>query len=388
MERRRHVLLVVWFPVGGIRTFLRYTYGRFDPAQYRLTVVLRESSELESTRRDLADQDVRFVVLPRDCPLWRFALAAAREIARPGVDLVHSQGYTSGVVSSLTAWLLRRPHILTSHDVLRQDQFAGGKGRLKRWLLSWLFRLPQALHLVSHDVRDNLLHFLPNLARRPERLRVIANGVDTEKFLIEERADLKGRLGLGPESFLIGYFGRFMPQKGFDLLVDAITLLHGRGQARDMAVAAFGWGGFIREEQAKIRARGLESYFHFLPFEPMIARALRGVDVVAMPSRWEACPLQPMETLVAGTPLIAAACVGLREVVRDTPARVVPVDDAEALAQALLEERRHPTTEAVAAYRQTAAARFDVRHQVAGIQALVDEVAGDGGRRGQVSGKA
>ena len=86
----------------------------------------------------------------------------------------------------------------------------------------------------------------------------------------------------------------------------------------------FGWGGFIREEQVEIKRRGLENNFHFLPFQENPARAIRGVDVVVMPSLWEACPLLPMEVLVAGVPVIGTDCVGMREVLLDTPARVVP----------------------------------------------------------------
>ena len=40
----------------------------------------------------------------------------------------------------------------------------------------------------------------------------------------------------------------------------------------------------------------------FLPFVTNIASTLKGLDVVVMPSLWEACPLLAMETLVAGIP--------------------------------------------------------------------------------------
>lgn len=43
-----------------------------------------------------------------------------------------------------------------------------------------------------------------------------------------------------------------------------------------------------------------------------------------MPSRWVAFGLLAVEALCAGTPLIASDCIGLREVVEDTPAVVVP----------------------------------------------------------------
>ncbi len=72
-----------------------------------------------------------------------------------------------------------------------------------------------------------------------------------------------------------------------------------------------------------------------MPFESNVAGAIKTVDVVVMPSLWEACGLLAMETLVCGTPLIATECIGLREVIKDTPAVVVPAKNGEDIAVAI-----------------------------------------------------
>jgi len=374
MKEKIHILLVIWNPVGGIRTFLRYVYGQFSPDQYKLTILLPETSELNATREDLANTDADFEVLPPNPTIFSFTSKIVRLLKVQQIDIVHSQGFTSGVLAAIPARLCRTPHLLTSHDVLRKDQFQGMKGQVLKLLLPFLLSIPDMIHSVSNDAQENLLEFFSRLRKNPQKQCVIMNGIDTKRFLIEERADLKSKIGLSGKSFLIGYWGRFMPQKGFDILVDAVEIITGLDAVPEFSVVAFGWGGFIREEQEAIEYRGLMKYFSFLPFESNVAQALRGVDVVAIPSRWEACPLLPMEALVSGVPIIGTDCLGLREVLHKTPGKIIPLDNAEALSQALVDEMEHPSFKNITAYRDKAVVLFDVEKQVEGIKKLIIKV--------------
>ena len=371
MRDKTHILLVIWHPVGGIRTFLRYVYGQFNPEQYQLTILLPETSELAATREDLSHTDAHFEVVPNKPSIFSFLSRIDHILRRQGIDVVHSQGFTSGVLAAIPARLRRIPHLLTSHDVLREDQFTGMRGQIKKIILSVLLTLPDTIHSVSNDAQENLLEFFPRLKKYPDRQCVIHNGIDPQRFLIEERADLKGAIGLSKEVFLIGFFGRFMPQKGFDILIDAVEKLATRHDVPAFHVVAFGWGGFIREEQEVIAQRGLTKYFSFLPFEANVAKALRGVDVVAMPSRWEACPLLPMEALVAGVPIIGTDCLGLREVLQGTVGRLILSDNADDLSQALLEEMQTPSLQGINSHRNEAAKRFSVDNQLLAIRKLI-----------------
>jgi glycosyltransferase involved in cell wall biosynthesis len=374
MKDKMHILLPIWYPIGGIRTFLRYVYGQFSPEQYKLTILLPETSELDATREDLANTDASFEVLPPNPSALVFMSKIACLLRKQKIDVIHSQGFTSGILAAFPARLHRTPHILTSHDVLRRDQFHGFSGQIKKLLLPFLLSLPDMIHSVSNDAQENLLEFFPQL-RNTRKQCVIHNGIDSKRFLVEERADLKSKIGLPATTFLIGFFGRFMPQKGFDILVDAVEILIGQNEVPDFMVVAFGWGGFVREEQEAIEHRRLSKYFSFLPFEPNVAQALRGVDVVAMPSRWEACPLLPMEALVAGVPIIGTDCLGLREVLQGTLGIIVPVGDSKALAMALLNEMEEPSLiKRFESFRQEAARRVDVNRQVEGIKKMLCDV--------------
>jgi glycosyltransferase involved in cell wall biosynthesis len=63
---------------------------------------------------------------------------------------------------------------------------------------------------------------------------------------------------------------------------------------------------------------------------------VRAADAAVLPSRWEGLPLAGIEALAGGTPLVATAVRGIREVFEDgRDAVLVPGDDPGALASAL-----------------------------------------------------
>jgi glycosyltransferase involved in cell wall biosynthesis len=379
LTRPIEILLIVRWPVGGIRTFLRYVYRHFDKSSYKLTIIAPDVEEMQILMTDLADTAIEYVPI-KNMPIdgsTGFGLmfkSVVKQLFRKHFDVVHSHGFTSAMSADLPVCFFRIPHILTSHDILNRKQFAGIKGLLKKiGLCSLLWRI-DCIHCVSIDAMNNLLAHIPILRKKHKKIITIPNGIEVSRFLIDDREDFTNIDGVKKEDFLIGFFGRFMAQKGFRYLVDAIEILSKQDLPRPIRVLCFGWGGFVREEQVMLLNRGLLDYFVFLPFRDNVARAIRGVNVVVMPSLWEACPILPMETMVAGVPLIGSDCIGLREVLQGSAARMVPTGDAGALAEAIANEMAESTLERSLAYRNEASLRFDVINQANQLKNIINKL--------------
>jgi len=374
--KKYRILLVVRHPVGGIRTFFRYFYRNFSADKYQFTLVAPELAETRVLLEDLRDLDLCYLSADRDISDTRLAHVVTRIILKEKFDLVHSHGFTSGACSSFGALFKGTPHILTCHDVFTQGQFIGFKGTLRKAGLGMMLAMVDRVHCVSDDARDNLLAYFSALKRLKCKVTAIPNGIEVDRFLHAERRDLRRELGLPRESFLIGFLGRFMSQKGFKYLVDALEQIKKvRNLPREPVILAFGaQDGFIREEKEEVKNRGLAQSVHFLPFVSDVASTLKGLDVVAMPSLWEACGLLAMETMVAGVPIIGTDCVGLREVLRNAPAYVVPAKNSVALYEALLMEITNPTTARAREFALDAAARFQVKERAREMENLMLKV--------------
>jgi glycosyltransferase involved in cell wall biosynthesis len=127
-----------------------------------------------------------------------------------------------------------------------------------------------------------------------------------------------------------------MPEKGFDVLLDAVRRLIADGRpAPPFRVIAVSDGAFVREYRQQVSEWGLEPYFIFAGFQPSTAGTLVELDALVVPSRREACPLVAMEAMVLGCPLIASDCIGLREVTADAPSLRCIAGDPASLASAI-----------------------------------------------------
>lgn len=370
MADKVRVLLVVRWPVGGIRTFIKYVYCRFPSDLYSFTIVTPDLPEVDALVADMKESDVSFVRL-RKPSCWAIARETFSQLATGSYDIVHSHGFTSGTCAALPALLLQKPHIMTSHDVLNAAQFTGARGAIRKCALMFLLRAARFVHSVSCDAQGNLESAFPFLNGRDKSV-VIRNGIDTTMVVRAGAADLRKELGLDPDVLLLGFFGRFMAQKGFKCLVDAVEQVKRQPLSKPLRVACFGSGGFVREERQKLEARGLAEDFVFLPFIPNIASTIKALDAVVVPSLWEACPLLPMEVLVAGVPLISSSCIGLREVVRGTPAITFTPGSSSELAEKIDLLTRSDCAPAFRSFVDTAVHLFDVEAQVTLMRALYD----------------
>lgn len=338
-----NVLNVVRFPIGGIRSYLRYTYSRLDHTAYRSTVVTSNDGEAELLPAGMAPLNVHLKTVPAHKATQRallaLALATHALLRTRDFQLVHSQGTTAAVATALSARRFRVPHVITLHETFRAEQFEGALGGLKRWLLARLLGLADGIVAVGDDARDNLLEHLPLSARAVSRVEVIRNGVAVDTLLREAndtRPEHRKTLGIDDDVVLLGFIGRFMPEKGFDVLLDAVRQLTTDGRARPrFAIVAVNDGAYIREYKQQISFWGLDAYFNFAGFLPSAAGTLQELDAVIMPSRREACPLVAMEAMVLGCPLIASDCIGLREVALGTPAFSSVAGDPSSLAAAI-----------------------------------------------------
>lgn len=371
----KNVLLTALHPSGGIRTYFRYIYGDPSFTDFHFTLVAPDEGLSE--------------FLAKALPEGRCTVEAAAEgkaayirqmrwhIRSDRYDLIQAHGFSAGLLTSLASFGLELPLIVTTHDVFLEGRFQGLSGWFKKRAIGYLLGRADLINPVGVDAADNLAANYPRLAAKG-RLAPIRNGINIESFSTSERRSLKDELEITEDKVLIGFFGRFMGQKGFSTLRDALAICIGDADLRDkLRVVCFGWGGFIREEQAELDRLQLMPWFHFVEHTDDMAKALRGVDVAVMPSRWEACPLLPMEAMVAGVPVIASDCIGMKEVTTKTPASRFPVGDERALASCIRDFCNSIGEQKKAAedFRQEAADRFDARRTARSLLGLFESFA-------------
>jgi glycosyltransferase involved in cell wall biosynthesis len=358
---------------------MKYMYGTFGSVGYSLTVLIPEEyKHLQNLiSDDLTMLESRIILITGKSTHGALFVSILGHLLSGRYDLIHSQGTTCGVLAAAINLLFGRPHIVTFHETFDQHTLGPSFTRIKSWIIGLLLSRVDALNTLTLDAKENLLSTFPRLHGISDKIHVIQNGIDVEYF--EKTPDPSQQLLAphefdGEDAFSIAFLGRYMPEKGFPVLVDAIRHLKDRHlPSRTPRVLCFGWGGFIREYQAYITKNGLDEYFHFIQFQEDVRCVLRQVHLVAIPSLREACPLVPMEALVSGTPIVSSDCIGLREITSNTPAITFKVGSHEDLAHKILEImanyqsiRAHFT-----AFIPTAKERYDAKRSFLKLEDLI-----------------
>ena len=338
-NRPLNILVPVKYPVGGIRTYLKYTYGKLDKEKYKFILASQDVKWLQIVKEDLPDHQVKIINARFKNESLAMAGAVWKALREDKIDLIHSQGYTAGIITGLLNLFFRKPHIITLHHVFRAGQFSDSfwntSPKIKRFLVETVLKTASRIQPVSFDAKENLLENFPGLSKMGGRVVAIPNGINVDNFIANGSSDEQQELP--KNSFVIGFLGRFMPEKGCQHVIEVVDSMVNEHQITDFKVVAVGgFGGFVREYRKEIEKRGLVDYFIFSGFIKNIYSALRQFHVILIPSLGEACGLVPMEALVSGTPVIAFSCIGLREVLVDTPGIMVPVKDVPAMVDEIV----------------------------------------------------
>jgi len=132
----------------------------------------------------------------------------------------------------------------------------------------------------------------------------------------------------------------------------------------------------------EVQRLGLDETIRFVGYEPNAATLMRAFDVYCLPSRFEGMPLSLIEAMALGVPAVATKVGGTPEVLTDgADGLLVPSEDPEALANALLELLADPERRAsLGAAAATTAVRFDLATMVRAVERVYEQVLGERGR--------
>jgi glycosyltransferase involved in cell wall biosynthesis len=126
--------------------------------------------------------------------------------------------------------------------------------------------------------------------------------------------------------------------------------------------------GVLWEQMHGLRAElGLKNV-HFLGQQPQptVARIYNAADVSIVPSRIEPFGLVAVEALACGTPVVATNAGGLPDFINSEVGALVPMEDPQSLAAAIISEIEHGTKATKGVYaNQYAFENFTWTKQVA-----------------------
>jgi glycosyltransferase involved in cell wall biosynthesis len=256
-------------------------------------------------------------------------------------DLVHQVAFWPSIIGSLAA---------TGLDIRRLSALAGlgfafTSNTLKARAVRAVLR-PFIRHLLSGPRAAVLVQnpddraAMDALGIPPARIFVIpGSGVDT---------DVLHALPQPSGQMTMAYVGRLLDDKGLRTLVAAQALLASRGESIRLLIA----GETDPANPASIPPSEINIWrkrpmIEVLGHVPDIATVWANAHIAVLPSRREGLPKSLLEAAAYGRPIVATDVPGCREIAREgVNALLVPVDDAQTLADAVQRLTRDPAMRA------------------------------------------
>ena len=236
--------------------------------------------------------------------------ALAERLLEGRFDLLHAHDYKSNWIGRRAARRAGVPAVATVHLHTRATLRLRLYHRLDRRELR---RFDAVLAVAAALLGD-----LPAELYGGGGPRVVHNGLDVERLRARAAAEVEGArslLGAAGQGPLVLAVGRLTPQKGFDVLLEAVAKLRRRWPELRLALAGTG-PERARIESATVRL-GLGASVRLLGERADVAGLMRAADLVVLPSRREGLPYVALEALALERPLVATAAGGVPELVAD-----------------------------------------------------------------------
>ncbi|MGW6965148.1 glycosyltransferase [Streptomyces zaomyceticus] len=303
------------------------------------------------------------------------ALPRLARIVRQGrYDLVHTHLYRACVYGRTAARLAGVRRVIATEHSLGETQIEGRP----------LSAGTRALYLASERLGTSTVAVSPSVARRladwgvpPDRIQVVPNGIETDRFAYDVRARRRARrvLGLPEDAYVVGGVGRLTPGKKFDRLVRAVAsvpearlLLVGEGEEREELLRV------ARECGAADRvllAGACEDPPTGASPGPSLPELLAAMDAFVSTSPDETFGLAVVEALAAGLPVLYVACPAIDDLTPEAAPGARRI--GESVPELISALRGIRDARLARLPLPAAARRYDIAHSARQLMSLYDQ---------------
>ena len=256
-------------------------------------------------------------------------------------DLIHVHGhpYLSSFIAAKIAKKYSKPLVLTQHNTF--IEYEGIIWNRVEWLNDCaigkqVLKDADKIVVVSNATRNYVL----SLGANPEKIEVLHNGVDLNRFrpLTGIKDEMRKKLGIPKDFSVVLTVRRLVYKNGIDTLIESAK--KAVKQNPKLVFLVVGKGPDFEEIKEKIGRLGNQKNFRLTGFisDEDLPFYYNAADFFVLPSKsGEGLPLVALEAMACGVPVIATNVGGISEVVKEDRGKLVPPNTPDSLAEAILD---------------------------------------------------
>jgi len=250
----------------------------------------------------------------------RAVLALARRL---GINVIHTHGYRPDLVVGAAAVLAGLPWVSTAHGFTSESRRMRAYEALQRF---W-WRAADVVLAVSRPLHQRIIE----AGVKPTRVHLVPNAVPEVARVARDEA--RRRLGIETDAPLVAWIGRLSTEKGPDLALAAWAVM----APPRPSLVIIGDGPERAPLEAARLTMGLTKDVVLLGTRADVREILPAFDLLLLSSRTEGTPMVLLEAMHAGVPIVATCVGGVPDLLGTDAGMIVPLGDAAAMADAVVE---------------------------------------------------
>ena len=308
--------------------------------------------------------------------------------ATTSFDALHANYWLSGLSGHRVKHELDLPLVCTFHTLARVKAEASPEERScdePHRRAEAEAEIMQCSDVVLASCRVEAEQLAALYGTDPQRIRIVAPGVEHAYFAPGHRPQARRALGLPEAGPLLLFVGRMQPLKGAHVAVQALAELSAAVTSPPPTLVLVGGPSgprgvaYLEDLRTLVEQLGLTSRVCFVDPQPheLLSSYSRAADVCLVPSRSESFGLVALEAAACGTPVVASAVGGLTTLVEDqVTGLLVDESDPEAFARAVARLLQNPAlADRLAVGAVAAARRYTWRRAAATLVETYSELA-------------
>lgn len=199
--------------------------------------------------------------------------------------------------------------------------------------IEWTLQNAAGIIAVSNSLKETMV----GLGIHPARIRVISNGIDSERFFPSDMLAARQQLQIPFDAKVLVSVGNLYPQKCHERLISAFASIAGGDPLLQLYIVGEGWLRNTLEKQ--IRSENMEGRVFLAGQRPNEELRLwfSAANLSCLASSREGWPNVVSESLGCGTPVIATNAGGVSEILAQPGLGIVVEQSVEALRAGILE---------------------------------------------------
>ncbi|MDL2269200.1 glycosyltransferase [Desulfosarcina sp. OttesenSCG-928-A07] len=325
--RKRVLYVISRLNIGGpavhVNTLIRY----LDADTYEVRLVAGRISPNEGDMRYIftpPEQAKIFYIpeLQREISIFKDAVSLFRLISvirAFNPQIVDSHTSKAGTLSRMAAFfcnVFRKQKIVTVHTFhgnVLDGYFNKFKSILFLRIERMLAKVTDRIIVLSESQKKDLAEHYQ--VADPDKIKVVNLGFDLLPFKTsgEKKGIFRKKIGVGPDTRLIGIVGRLVPIKNHYLFFNAAKQVLERHGHPNLKFVVVGDGELRGDLENYVADQHLSDAVVFCGWEKDVSLVYPDLDIVALTSLNEGTPVSIIEAMAADVPVISTDVGGIRD---------------------------------------------------------------------------